>query len=342
MKELVVGDIHFGIKNNSVEWLEKQCKLFEQITESAVKYNIDRIIFLGDLFDIRYSINQQVAYEVKKSIRNLSTTLKAINSNSYIVFVAGNHDYYSPNEDVSQYNAYQTVFGQEFINSYNNIYFVDECPLYLDDSLFLPWYWTENTDHFDDLLYRYDFGREVKAIYCHADLGVWPGARIASLKGIPVYSGHIHYIVEDEICNLHNIGAACALTFADTNQDRYYYYIEDFIIKEKILNVSTPKFIKLYNDEIFDIKPEIFENSYVQLVISKNNAELASYIDQLKYIRNTFVNANIRVFLTEEIKNQSTDVVNIDLSHNINDYIKNNIPDNLVEKYNLIKSKFNN
>ena len=34
MRELVIGDVHFGVKSNSVEWLTKQCKLFDtQITD---------------------------------------------------------------------------------------------------------------------------------------------------------------------------------------------------------------------------------------------------------------------------------------------------------------------
>ena len=65
----------------------------------------------------------------------------------------------------------------------------------------MPWYWTDNPDHFDDMLYRYNIKRDVKAIYCHTDLTCWPGPRIASIHGKPVYAGHIHYIVEDNIAN---------------------------------------------------------------------------------------------------------------------------------------------
>ena len=73
MRELVIGDMHFGIKSNSVEWLKKQCELLNtQVTKIIKEDNIERIVFLGDVFDVRYSINQQVASEVKECIRNLA------------------------------------------------------------------------------------------------------------------------------------------------------------------------------------------------------------------------------------------------------------------------------
>ena len=160
MRELVIGDVHFGVKSNSVEWLTKQCKLFDtQITDIIKTKDIQRVVFLGDVFDVRYSINQQVASEVKECIRKIA--LLCQQKNIYVVFVAGNHDYYSPLEEAARYNAYETVFGSEFARVHPNVIFVTKDPVLKDDSLFLPWYWTDNTDHFDELLYTYDFGREV-------------------------------------------------------------------------------------------------------------------------------------------------------------------------------------
>ena len=101
MRELVIGDMHFGVKSNSVEWLKKQCELLNtQVTGIIKEGNIERVVFLGDVFDVRYSINQQVASEVKECIRNLA--LLCASKNMYIVFVAGNHDYYSSLEEAYQ------------------------------------------------------------------------------------------------------------------------------------------------------------------------------------------------------------------------------------------------
>jgi hypothetical protein len=55
MKELIIGDMHFGVKSNSIEWLTKQCALLNtQVTEIIKKGDIQRVVFLGDVFDVRY------------------------------------------------------------------------------------------------------------------------------------------------------------------------------------------------------------------------------------------------------------------------------------------------
>ena len=69
MRELVIGDVHFGIKTNSVTWLETQLEFFNKQVIPAIKEkHINRVIFLGDIFDIRYAVNQQVGIEVKSLI----------------------------------------------------------------------------------------------------------------------------------------------------------------------------------------------------------------------------------------------------------------------------------
>ena len=96
MRQLLIGDCHFGVQSNSVVWLETQLNFFNtQVREVLNTRNIDRVVFLGDLFDIRYSANQQIGIEVKKLIRDLLTNYPNIE----FYFIAGNHDFYSPLEE---------------------------------------------------------------------------------------------------------------------------------------------------------------------------------------------------------------------------------------------------
>lgn len=338
MKQLLIGDCHFGIKSNSIQWLESQCKFFKtQIKDIISAKSIDRIVFLGDLTDIRYSLNQQIGIELKKIVRDLSESFPG-----QIIFIAGNHDYYSPLEEFMNYNIYNLLFGKEFLECHKNIKVISSSPELLEDgSLCLPWYYTENTDHFDEILYRYDFRHDVKCVFCHTDLSVWPGARITSLRGVPVYSGHIHYIYDDPVSNLHNIGACFPLTFADVNQSRYVYIIDDtYKITEKIKNTVTPVFKRIYNDDIFNVTKEFFDNAYVQIYISDKNMSKIKYIERLKYIRNSFESSNITVHMIsdEDIQDLKAEGGTI---KNINRYIEENIPDHLTDKYTLIKKKLN-
>ena len=336
MRALVIGDLHFGIKSNSLSWLESQLKFFrDQIFVEIENQNVDRVIFLGDVHDVRYSINQQIGIELKKLFREMLDKFK----DKEFIIVAGNHDYYSPLEEFAEYTVYEVLFGEEFYKVYPNLRVIQTDP-YMDNdgNLFLPWYWTENPTHFDEILYNYDFSREVKAVYCHADLMTWPGARIGSLKGCPVYSGHIHNISLDKLSNLYNLGAAVALTFNDVNEDRYLYIIEDHKIVDRIRNVTTPRFIRIYDESIFTASEETFNNSYVQLCISSTNINKAKYVEQIKYLKTTYVDANIRVHVIDADTDINT--LNVEgFQTNISKYIEQNIPDHLDDKYELITNK---
>lgn len=336
MRELVIGDLHFGIKNNSVYWLESQLNFFhEQIFPTLETKNIDRCIFLGDLTDIRYSINQQIGIEVKNLFREMLDKFKTVQ----FYLLAGNHDYYSPLEEFTSYNSYELLFGSEFTEYYDNLIIINETPYITEDgALFLPWYYTENENHIDEILYNYDFNDEIKEIFCHTDLSTWPGARIAAFKGVPIYSGHIHYVYTDLFANLHNIGSACSFTFSDVNMNKYIYIIENYEIVEKIKNYTTPLFKRFYNEEIFNLHEEDFNNSYVQLCVSSDNINKAKYIEQIKELKLTYVNSNIRLHVIDEDTNLTTLSVT-SFNTNISAYIDQNIPKHLNNKYNLIKTK---
>ena len=86
MRQLFIGDCHFGTSSNSIVWLENQLLFFNtKFLEVLDTKEIDRVIFAGDLFDIRYSVNQQVGIEVKNLFRKI--LLKYPNIEFY--FLAG-------------------------------------------------------------------------------------------------------------------------------------------------------------------------------------------------------------------------------------------------------------
>ena len=112
MRTLVVGDLHIGIKNNSLTWLESQLEFFDkQIFETIQNKDIKRVIFLGDIYDIRYSINQQVGIELQKKVRQMLTQFPDV----HFFMIAGNHDYYSPLEEFAEYNLYNILFTEDFL-----------------------------------------------------------------------------------------------------------------------------------------------------------------------------------------------------------------------------------
>ena len=330
MKDLVIGDIHFGIKANKLIWMQKQLQFIRTQIEPLIEQH-DRVVILGDLFDIRYSVNTQVGCEVKNVLRELLKKHKDVD----FFIVAGNHDYYSPMIEFEYFNAYELVFGEEFVNAYDNIYIISSLPLLKDRTLFLPWYFTENDERYLATMKEYDGQFDI--IYCHTDCEHWSEAK-ARLKGDAyVYSGHIHYPYVNKELKLYNIGAACSFTFNDVNAERFIYTIEDGVIVNSYENVTTPRFRRYYNDRIFTLTAEDLINTTTQLCISPENKNKASYRERIREIKSTYVDCDIKVVDVDEIT--TFDGETADLSTNIYEYIRQNMPSHLNNKFETLTDK---
>lgn len=360
---LVIGDVHFGIKSNSIQWLESQLKFFHEqifpIIENVELYNISDIVFLGDLFDIRYSTNNYISIEVKKLFREMISLIR--DNEVSIVCLAGNHDYYSPLEELKEYNVYDSVFGQEFMNAYEGrfnyvtdkgkaILKYDENNIFIGKAILLPWYETENRGkfkkHIKDIIFFNKTNKEnpVRAIYCHTDLEpeFSDEPEIANaLKelDIPIYSGHIHYMYTNKEKKFYNLGACCSFTFNDANQSRYVYIINERENKcVPIENVTTPKFVILRDEEIFDENPKYYNNNYVEFIISECNKNQLRYKEQISKLKLQYPSSNIKVKIVTDSTLFCTNN-GISINTNIEQYIENNIPDNLKYNLNIIKEE---
>jgi len=333
MTQLLIGDCHFGAHSNSVIWLENQLKFFNtQFISVMDSRKIDRCVFLGDLFDQRYSINQQVGIEVKNLVRKLLESYP----DCEFFFIAGNHDYYSPLEEFHEYNAYDLVFGHEFELEHKNLKIINNTPY--DDhegNLYLPWYYTESFENFSNVLYSIE--SIVKCVFCHDDLSKWEYSRISSLHGASVFSGHIHTIVEFEDSNLHNIGSMFSFDFNDVNSSKYMYIVDGGKILEKIENTTTPKFKRYFNEDIFELKEEDVKNAYVQICIFNTNVNKARYIERIKEIKSQYAEYNVRIQVIDNSLGET-----LELSYfnaNIDKYIEENVPEYLNSKYLIVKDK---
>ena len=337
MRQLLIGDCHFGTSSNSVVWLENQLKFFNtQFLEVVDNKDINRIVFCGDLTDIRYSINQQVGIELKNLIRQLADKYP----DKEFFFLAGNHDYYSPLEEFHEYNSYELIFGDEFCKIHKNVRIINNQP-YLDNfgNLYLPWYYTANFQNFSDLLYSIEI-KNIKNIFCHDDLSQWDYSRTSLLNDIKVWSGHIHNGNELENKNLIQIGSMFSFNFSDVNTIKYMYIIEDNNLVERIENSVTPKFKRFFNDDIFVLTKEECENCFIEIYVYNTNINKAKYIERLKDIK---LNFNTLVTRVRTIDNSISE--SLELSYfnaNIDNYINDNIPEYLNKKYQFIKQKIIN
>ena len=92
------------------------------------------------------------------------------------------------------------------------------------------------------------------------------------------------------------------------------------------------------NEKIFEATPDIFDNSYIRLCISSSNINKARYVDQIKYIKSTYLDSNIRINVIDEY--DSGEMLSVEgFNTNIQTYIEDNIPSHLTVKYKYLKNK---
>lgn len=333
-RTMLIGDFHFGTKTNSIQWMDTMLDyLNNQIYDDIYNYNVDKVVFLGDLFDVRYSTNPLIGIKVKDSIRNMITKYTSVQFH----ILAGNHDYYSGKKEDMHYNVYEMVFGKEFLSSYDNLHIYTENP-YLDEDgdLYIPWFFTEDEELYYQTMSHYK-DDEVKRIFCHSDLLTWDKSKLLAMdRHAYVYGGHIHTPWKSDDGVLWNIGSALSLNFNDVNEEKHIYILEGNVVKERIKNEVTPIFLRYYNDQIFEL--DIFNNCFVQLYIDKDKVNKAEYIEKCKELKLNNPGIPIRVVTIDK---ELIDIHNdtIDLNQDIKKYIDSNIPDELQPKYNIIKNK---
>ena len=76
----VLGDLHFGVRANSVEWLEIQQDFFEQVFIPTLKKHVkpgDVLVQVGDTFDNRQSVNLRVLHYSIELFEMISNSLNS-------------------------------------------------------------------------------------------------------------------------------------------------------------------------------------------------------------------------------------------------------------------------
>lgn len=264
MNLLLITDTHFGVKQNSITWLNSQMDYLEKQVIPLLKEHPDTIIIhMGDVFDSRSSISTYVARRVVDVFNKMRGLCQKF------VIIGGNHDYYSPNQDSIE--TLSLLFDPVMFTLVTTKYMLD------GDRLYVPWYvWLNEQDVLAEVVKH----RRVRAIFTHADLEhgyVHPG-----LKYTTIFSGHIH------IPNLghdhhYTLGSCYAQSFADANQERgcFFWDLDNRAFPSFVPNQQSIRFWRLYNEQILESTPGT-PRDYYELYISQDNLIKSEYTSRLQ------------------------------------------------------------
>lgn len=317
-KVIVFGDLHFGMRGDSSIFHEYQKeiilkKILPYLNEN--KENISRLVFLGDIFDRRKSVNISTLKLVKwffSQLREFKITM-----------IVGNHDVFYRN--TNEVNSPSLI-----LREYENITIYDHLPVQEGSFLFVPWISPETNDEALSLIQK----STAKILFGHLEINnaILIGTQRCDFGFNSdifshfqyVFSGHFHK--RQTFGNIIYTGCLWELTRDDAYQDKGFFTIT--MADDEIEDVSFVKvtdkykiFRSIYYDEnILQKTPptnipaldlilplasrEDIEHKYVKVIYESNKNQYlwTIFLERL----NSFNPAEI-VFQEKEMENSNSD-----------------------------------
>lgn len=281
---IMLSDIHFGVRNNSIEWSENISDYFYNFFIPFIEKNSNEntsIIITGDVFDSRQSIDIRI---LSMSLDIIKAILNA-NKNIRIYIVEGNHDSYKKKEnDITSLSIFKSI---------ERVFVIQEPTLEeLNDGtklLFLPWQGDikQQNNVINNIDANFIFmHNDITSAYYDNGRPIINGVNISTIKNKKIYSGHIHRRYDGKKYTY--IGTPYQLRRSDIGNEKGIYSL----IKNKnkwqekfILNDYSPKFLKVYIEDIINKNlseiENIFRNNYVDIIINK---KICKYLNQQKVL----------------------------------------------------------
>src|SRR5574343_96493 len=345
----LISDIHFGVRSNSIEWIEIQKDYFNNFFIPLLKKEYkegDILWVLGDVFDNRQNISVLVLNEAINIFYKLSKILP-------IHILAGNHDiYYKTTNEVN------SILPLSFIHNIK-IYTEPEYSKIGNRKIFImPWRKDIETEkecliqNSADILFchtGYNGDMQSKYSEIHENLSDVNDF----LKYKRVYSGHIHY--RQKINNITLIGCPFEMTRADLENEKGIYLLDLTQGTEQFfLNDYSPKFKKIEIEELCNMTEEEFfkytSNNFIDVLIDEELSstfpfeKLTKVNDKIrrmdfKVIRKIKSKEEIEENEEEEIEINSDTIINFNINKMMTDYLE--IIDESADNKKIIKNKIN-
>lgn len=273
-KIYVLGDLHLGVKNNSIEWSEIQSDFLlnfflSKIDENGFDPDHDILIQLGDWNHIREYTNVRIWNKSIEIFKKLSYKFKR-----GIFIILGNHDvYYKDKNSVHSLKGISNMFPNITIFESPEIIEVNKKYRFL----MLPWIENNNQIINEINLYK----GKIDYIFCHADIKGFKLNKFSKLEsGIDpsnlrefkkIYSGHIHIRQEDK--NILYVGTPYHMDKGDLDNIKGFYILNclDSMKETFIENTISPKYVRYNIIDILNLSlseiNELFKNNFVDLLI---------------------------------------------------------------------------
>jgi predicted phosphodiesterase len=268
MKIAVIGDTHWGVRNDNRYFYAYQSKFLQDVFFPKLEERgIKRVVHLGDIVDRRKYINFLTLASLKEDFLD---PLQAMDIEMDVV--CGNHDSYF--KDTIAINSLDLLLWP-----YANINRITK-PLSRDNLCFIPWICEDNLEDVKSELEYTD----AKVVFGHLELTgyeMMPG-HVCEHGHDPklfekfhhVFSGHFHKATASG--NITYLGTPWQMTWIDYGQRKGFYIFDTESYEIEFIENPHEMFVRhVYNDENMDIDKlgefdySQFTDKYVKVVVSK-------------------------------------------------------------------------
>ena len=276
----MIGDLHFGIRSNSLAWKDAQFAFMNQFIDELSLYGFNAetsiLMFTGDIFHSREFLNVYILRQVIDLFKRLSDIFKR-----GIYIILGNHDEY--NLKTRGVNSVQLL--DELLENVHVFTDAGELNIVGPDNmeydfLMLPWQY-DQAAILNSLQSHYETSEYV---FAHMDIDEFKYNKVVNIDGgIPVdalrsykriYSGHIH--AKQEKHNVLYLGAPYQMDRGDMNTERGYYVmrlIDGEILETFVPNIMSPKFVEIECEEMLSMSEKqlaaLMGNNYVDVHVPR-------------------------------------------------------------------------
>lgn len=341
----IFSDLHIGVSSDSKMRLNETKKCLKWVIKSFKKEHVDWVIFCGDLFNSRFSINVNTLNAGIEMIEDLAYNFEKV------FLIEGNHDTYYKNS-----NQVNSVTFLQKVGKNDNIYVVDEKPMFFKIGAktfgLYPWGFTPgNADSISNFQTPdYGFGHfemnGVEMTGFQKSSGSKYSIHDMFKLGDMLFSGHYHAnkiykdLYTDKI--LYMIGSPLQLDWGDYGKDKKIVILQPSTgeIKE-IQNETNAMFKKIFYSDLEASKftddelKKMIKHNFIKFIIDVTYKfeNILKFSDHLKsFDPYTFELDYLITFSTDgALESKIIDIANNDLKTN-KDYIMEYI-DTVFEQY---------
>lgn len=304
MKIAILGDVHLGVRGDSIAFHEHFKKFYTEIFfPYLLNNNIDTVFQLGDLFDRRKYISFQTLALSRKYFFD-----QFVKHNIHCHVLLGNHDIFFKNTlEVNSPDLLLKDY-KEFVHIYSQ-------PSAWKGIDIIPWICRENELEIMDFIKR----SQNQICFGHLELAGFEMDRgnichdgmdhKIFQKYDAVYSGHFHHkSIKD---NIIYVGTPSEHTWADYNDERGFHIFDTESRDLTFIENPNKMFYKIqYNDDnmyyndIVEADYSHYAGKYVKIVVEKKNNSflMDTLLDQLAKV------SALEVSIVEDFSEITNDV----------------------------------